>query len=232
MSQISEPFVTIIAGEDLEPHRRVKRGTTGVCTYADAGEAYDYVTIDRIDNGREGLGVARGLTPQTQIESDGAVTAGAVVYGADDGKISATAVGNPVGTARNTATVTDGLLPVAETPAAMPTPPGAVSVAAAASPRTVLATESGTRFYTTGAVEFDLPAATVGLNYEFHVGAAAACTIDPNGTETVALPSTGAQSAAGKHITANAVGEMVRIECFVAGDWNVTQYIGTWTAEA
>jgi len=83
----------------------------------------------------------------------------------------------------------------------------------------------------TGAITFSLPAATVGMGFHFEVEAAQALQIDPNGTETIALPSTGAQSAAGKYISADAVGERVTIECKVAGDWNVNSYIGTWTAE-
>jgi len=100
---------------------------------------------------------------------------------------------------------------------------------------TVTATDIGKTFTNagaTGAITFALPAATVGLWYRFAVGAAQALQIDPNGTETIALPSTGAQSAAGKYIAADAVGEFVEIFCAVAGDWNVASYIGTWTAEA
>lgn len=83
-----------------------------------------------------------------------------------------------------------------------------------------------------GAITFALPAATVGQWYRFQVKAAQELRIDPSGTETIALPSTGAQSAAGKYITANADGEAVEIECVKAGVWDVRSYIGTWTAEA
>lgn len=99
----------------------------------------------------------------------------------------------------------------------------------------VAGTDNGKTFTTegaSGAVTFSLPAATVGQWYQFSVGAAQELRIDPNGTETIALPSTGAQSAAGKYITADAAGEGVRIECVKAGQWNVRSYIGTWTAEA
>jgi len=84
----------------------------------------------------------------------------------------------------------------------------------------------------TGAVTFALPAATVGQWYEFSVQAAQELRIDPNGTETIALPSTGAQSAAGKYISADADGEHVTVVCVVAGSWQVASYIGTWTAES
>lgn len=94
--------------------------------------------------------------------------------------------------------------------------------------------DNGKTFATTGAagtVVFSLPAATVGQWYRFAVGAAQELRIDPNGTETIALPSTGAQGSAGKYLTANAAGEGVEIECVVAGAWNVRSYIGTWTSE-
>lgn len=83
-----------------------------------------------------------------------------------------------------------------------------------------------------GAVTFSLPAATVGQWYRFKLKAAQELRIDPNGTETIALPSTGAQSAAGKYITADAAGEGCEIECVKAGAWEVNYYTGTWTAEA
>lgn len=83
-----------------------------------------------------------------------------------------------------------------------------------------------------GAVTFSLPAATVGQWYRFTVMAAQELRIDPNGTETIALPSTGAQSAAGKYIGADAAGEGVEIECVKAGQWQVRSYIGTWTAQS
>lgn len=99
----------------------------------------------------------------------------------------------------------------------------------------VAATDNGKVFTTQGAsaaVTFALPAATVGQVYEFAVGVAFELRLDPNGTETIALPSTGAQSAAGKYITADAIGEHVRIMCVRAGRWDVAGYVGTWTAEA
>lgn len=100
---------------------------------------------------------------------------------------------------------------------------------------TVLTGESGSVYSTAGAagtVTFTLPAATVGLKYKFAVGAAQELRIDPDGTETIALPSTGVQGAAGKYLTANADGETVYIQCVVAGEWAVFGYTGTWTAEA
>jgi hypothetical protein len=82
-----------------------------------------------------------------------------------------------------------------------------------------------------GAITFALPAATVGMRFRFQVLVAQELRIDPNGTETIGLPSTGAQQAAGKYITADAVGEGIEIFCVKAGSWHV-RGVGTWTAEA
>jgi hypothetical protein len=97
---------------------------------------------------------------------------------------------------------------------------------------TVLANESGTGFTNAGAagaITFALPAATPGLNYYFRVSAAQELRIDPNGTETISLPSNGVPGAAGAYLTADAIGETVRIVCPVAGTWAVFGYTGTWT---
>lgn len=98
---------------------------------------------------------------------------------------------------------------------------------------TVLASESGTGFTNVGAgaaITFALPAAVAGLNYYFAVGVAQELRIDPNGTETISLPSSGVPQSAGAYLTADAIGETVRIVCVTAGSWRVFGYTGTWTA--
>jgi len=83
----------------------------------------------------------------------------------------------------------------------------------------------------TGAAAFLLPAALAGMEYYFYVMAAFELRIDPDGTETIGLPSSGVQQAAGKYITADAVGEYVHILCVKAGQWATLDYRGTWTVE-
>lgn len=98
---------------------------------------------------------------------------------------------------------------------------------------TVTTEDVGKTFTNAGAagqVTFSLPAAAVGLWYRFKVKVAQELRIDPNGTETIALPSTGAQQAAGAYIVADAAGEGCEIECVAAGVWEVNSYTGTWTA--
>lgn len=94
---------------------------------------------------------------------------------------------------------------------------------------TVLASQSGDGFTTVGAggsVTFALPAAVVGLEYFYQVGAAQNLVLDPDASETVSLPSTGVAQAT---ITANAIGETVHIKCLTAGTWAVFGFTGTWT---
>lgn len=84
-----------------------------------------------------------------------------------------------------------------------------------------------------GAIVFALPAATVGLWYRFYVLAAQELRIDPNGTETIALGSTGVQGAAGKYLTSTTVGHMCQVECVKAGTWSHSSLqVGTFTQEA
>ncbi len=100
---------------------------------------------------------------------------------------------------------------------------------------TVVEDDVGRAFSTqgaAGAVVFSLPAAKVGMRFEFYVQETEELRIDPNGTETIALPSTGVQGAAGKYLTANAIGEFVVLECTTAGAWEAPTFGGTWTAEA
>lgn len=99
---------------------------------------------------------------------------------------------------------------------------------------TLTTAENGTAHTNTGAggtITLVLPAATVGLHFMFSVGAAQELRLDPNGTETISLPSTGVPGAAGKYLSADAVGESVHLACLKAGNWSVLGYTGTWSAE-
>jgi hypothetical protein len=99
---------------------------------------------------------------------------------------------------------------------------------------TLTAADSGEVFTNQGAsaaAAFALPAALPGMEFYFYVMAAFELRVDPNGTETIGLPSSGVQQAAGKFIGADAVGEYVHILCVKAGQWETLDYRGTWTAE-
>lgn len=99
---------------------------------------------------------------------------------------------------------------------------------------TLTTAESGSAHTNTGAiaeVTLTLPVATVGLRYMFAVGAAQELRIDPNGSQTISLPSTGVPGAAGKYLVADAIGETVELVCYIAGNWAVRGYTGSWTAQ-
>ena len=80
------------------------------------------------------------------------------------------------------------------------------------------------------AVTFTLPKAVPGMRVSAVVQVAQELRLDPDGTESVALPSTGVQSTGGSYITANAIGETVELICLHAGKWDCQTYLGTWTA--
>ncbi len=83
-----------------------------------------------------------------------------------------------------------------------------------------------------GAATFTLPAATPGMRVVAVVKAAQELRLDPNGTETMALPSSGVQQAAGKYVTADAIGESATYVCLIAGTWDYIGPIdGTWGVE-
>lgn len=112
---------------------------------------------------------------------------------------------------------------------------GRRSVTATTANYTVVAgTDNGVTFTNegaSGAITFALPAATVGQWYRFVVKAAQELRIDPNGTETISLP-TGVQQAAGKYIGADAIGERITVECVKAGQWDTCEAVGTWSVES
>lgn len=100
---------------------------------------------------------------------------------------------------------------------------------------TILASENGcgfTNLGASGAITLTLPPAVVGLHYYFSVEVAQELRIDPSGSETISLPSDGVPGAAGKYLTANAIGETVHLVCAKAGSWRAFAAHGTWTAES
>lgn len=112
---------------------------------------------------------------------------------------------------------------------------GLLSVEAHTANDTLTAAETGTWHTNTGAsgaITFTLPVATVGLRYGFAVGAAQTLIVDPNGSQTISAPTTGVPSAAGKNVSADAVGELIELVCLIAGNWSIKQVIGTWTVES
>lgn len=195
-----------------------------------AGEPSIGVTARQAFAADEYIGVAMwNATGTFRVEATGAIAFGAKVYGAAAGKATDTPGGEFLGLCVHAST---GAGPIEVMP--VPNPGYTVNEAHTAGD-TLLAIESGschTNAGAAGAITLALPPATVGLEFEFRVSVAQELRIDPDGTETISLPSNGVPGAAGKYLVADAIGETVRLRCCVAGSWSVIGHTGTWTAEA
>jgi len=200
----------------------------GSITAKPLGTVYDSAAIATM------IGV-RVLGDEVSIMvASGAITVDTNVYTDASGKVTASIQAGCwlVGRALS-ATTTDG--EEIEVATCEPVKMG-VGVAVCAVGRTVTALEAMQGFVLTNrgasaAIVIALPAAIPGMRVTAVVGVAQELRLDPNGTETIALPSTGVQSAAGKYITADALTEQVQLVCLTAGTWDVISYTGTWTAE-
>jgi hypothetical protein len=98
---------------------------------------------------------------------------------------------------------------------------------------TLTADDSGTIHTNKGAsggIVAQLPAVADGLEFLFVLRAAQTLQIEPNGTDTISLPSTGVPETAGDYIVADAIGESVRL-IGVDGNWTAFGHNGTWTGQ-
>jgi hypothetical protein len=233
MSQYVEtPCRTFQFAAATAQYLRVKDNGSGKLTTAGAVEVDLGVSDKPVLAADDDAAVRLRNAPGTaKMTAAGAISAWATVYGAAGGKIDDTANGNPVGIALEAATADGDVIEVLRFAVLAQNK----TVEAHTSDDTLTAAESGSVHTTVGAagtVTFTMPAAVAGMEFFFRVGAAQELRVDPNGTETIALPSTGVQGAAGKYLTANADGETVHIVCDKAGEWSVYGFTGTWTAEA
>jgi hypothetical protein len=173
----------------------------------------------------------RSAAGTVRMVAAAAIAKDARVYGAAAGKITSTINTNPVGVALEAANASGNVIEVLR----MPLPQTAFGLGEDhTADDTLTVAESGslhTNAGEDGAMTLALPAATVGLHYYFYVIAVQELRIDPDGTETIALPSTGVQGAAGKYLTANAAGEHCHLFCQTAGEWEAVSFEGVWTAE-
>lgn len=218
------------------PFLLVRKGTAdrqvllGTATARPLGTAADSVAITT----NVGVYVLGGGETQIMVAS-GAITVDAPVYTDASGKVTATFTAGSylVGVAL-TAASGDGVeFEVATCAPQLVTVPVTVSTSGGAvSALQALQNVHLSNAGASGTGTFTLPAAVQGMRLTAVVEAAFELRLDPNGTETIALPSSGVQGAAGKYLVADAVGEKVQLACITTGTWDVIGYSGTWTAEA
>ena len=170
-----------------------------------------------------------------KVVAAAAITANATVYAAAGGKYNDVANESPYGIALEAADGDDSVFEV------LPFAAGAFgqlaqTVEAHTADDTLVASEMyGSTHTNTGAsatVTLTLPVAVVGMHFRAVVGAAQELRIDPAASETIALPATGVQGAAGKYLMANAAQERCDFFCAVAGTWSTLATPAIWTAEA
>jgi len=95
---------------------------------------------------------------------------------------------------------------------------------------TLINTESGTLFTNegaTGTVILTLPAAAIGLEYEFYIQANQTFTITAGSGDTI-RSGTNVSTAAGT-VSNNTVGNMIRIVAINSTEWIARTITGTWT---
>lgn len=223
--------LTFLADAAIAPNLLVTRNSDNELVAAGAGTAEVYVLDERALAALQPV-AAYPLVEGTvyRLTAAGAASQYASAYQAASGKVDDTAGGRFIGIYLDAPAADGDIVRVLHFKKS-----AQLRVEAATADRTVLASECDGRCFTTvgasGTVVFALPAATLGMSVKFRVGAAQELRIDPDGTEVIALPSTGVAGAAGKYLTANADGETVELVCTKAGAWSAFGFTGTWTAE-
>jgi len=84
----------------------------------------------------------------------------------------------------------------------------------------------------TGTVEFNLPAAEVGMLVRAVVRETQVLQLDPVDTTGKIYSTAAVLGGAGKNISADAKGETVTLVCIEANHWTPVAFTGTWSVEA
>lgn len=119
MAVQNEGLKAFVAGEDLEPYRRVKlsSGAGDTVEYADQADAENFIgfTQNKVKQG-EYITVKLKTTGKTfKAVANEAFAAGATLYAGDDGKVSDTSSGNAIATALESADVDGNVVEVLPT---------------------------------------------------------------------------------------------------------------------
>jgi len=99
------------AGEALAAYRRVKL-SAGTVVYADAGEVWIGVTQDAVDSGEEVCVKLASAAGTQKMVAAGTFALNAELFGAADGKVDDTSIGQVVGTALEAATAAGDIVEV------------------------------------------------------------------------------------------------------------------------
>ena len=112
-SQVDTNTRTFEVDEAMAQFARIKMDADGDITYADASDIFDGTTQTETFAAGDQVAVKlRTASGTHKMIASGAITAAALVYGDDDGKISATATGELVGKALEAATADEDVIEV------------------------------------------------------------------------------------------------------------------------
>jgi len=230
------PLLTLPRSGALGPYLRVKI-SGGVPALAGAEEADIGTTCERyLASGLGQTGVATVVTPKapgtTKMIAAAAFDAFVRLYGAADGKVSATPNGNFIGLSMEAATADGDEVEVLRLPGSGL---GATVVLEHhTADDTLTAEESGsthTNLGASGAVKLTLPqVAGKGVRFRFSVMAAQELRITPGAAGAIYI--NGAKQADNKYIAADDEGECVELTSDGNGDWISGPINGTWTVES
>lgn len=97
---------TFTAAEDLEAFRRVKLASGTTVVYADQSDSSGFIghTLEKVSSGKHVAVELKKAGKTAKAEAADTFVAGAILYAADDGKVSDSASGNAIGTALEAAT--------------------------------------------------------------------------------------------------------------------------------
>lgn len=116
MSQKAKSPITLIAGEDLAAFRRVKLSAERTVVYADQSDSDAYIGITEAAavSGDPVAVALKGSAETKKAVASEALAVNAVLYAADDGKVSDTASGTRIGTALEAATADGDVIEIVE----------------------------------------------------------------------------------------------------------------------
>lgn len=227
---------TLLAGEALTARKCIKlSGATLV--YADAGDEFIGITEYAVANGARVAFRDKSDAGTFEVTASAAITAGALIYGADDGKVSMTPAGKAIGFAIEAATADDDQIEavLCEIDAEFAN----MTFEALADNKTLDAQDVGKVFYiTVDAKAVTLPATAAGLGpiviMNGGADAAVAVNVSPNANDRIMGPDiAGDENKDQINTKATAKrGDFIVITGDGATGWYISKVRGTWAEEA
>lgn len=233
---LNEGPITITAGEALAKRRLVKPSGSSVI-YADAGDEFIGVTEYAIASAAKGAIREKNQGGKFEVTAAAAITAGAMIYPAADGKVSMVPTGKAIGFALQAATAAGDIIEAvfAEIDARF----AGLACEAVADNKTLDAQDVGKLFYVTAdAKTITLPATVAGLGpiviMNGGADAGVAVKVSPNANDKIMGPDVAGTDNKDQINTKTTAkrGDYIVITGDGANGWWISAKRGTWAEEA